>query len=145
MADRSQHRSPCSGLGQIAAFRRHIQSSRLPVNEKRNIYICPGGAELTSTGNIEQGHTLYYRAKKSDCSTCLLKPRCTTALVRKVTRDLDEEVRDRVRRRGDRVGNRTRPFGIERQDCRSAIPSLMAEKPTWSGHRRNGGFDPEPT
>jgi transposase len=66
-------------------------------NEKRNIYICPGGAELTSTGNIDQGHTLYYRAKKSDCSTCLLKPRCTTAPVRKVTRDLDEEVRDRVR------------------------------------------------
>jgi transposase len=66
-------------------------------DEKRNIYICPGGAELTSTGNVDQGHTVYYRAKKSDCSTCLLKPRCTTAIVRKVTRDVDEEIRDRVR------------------------------------------------
>lgn len=65
--------------------------------QERNVYICPGGAELTSTGNVDQGHTVYYRASKNDCSTCSLKPRCTTAIVRKVTRDLDEEVRDRVR------------------------------------------------
>jgi hypothetical protein len=44
---------------------------------ERNIYICPGGAELTSTGNIDQGHIVYYRANKSDCSACTLKPRCT--------------------------------------------------------------------
>ena len=66
-------------------------------NHERNIYICPGGAELTSTGNVDQGHILYYRATKHSCSACSLKPRCTTAAVRKVTRDLDEEVRDRVR------------------------------------------------
>jgi transposase len=63
----------------------------------RNIYICPGGAELTSTGNVDQGHIVYYRANKNDCSTCALKPRCTTAIVRKVTRDVDEEVREHVR------------------------------------------------
>ena len=33
----------------------------------RNVYICPGGAELTSTGKIDQGHLLPYRANKSDC------------------------------------------------------------------------------
>jgi Transposase DDE domain len=65
-------------------------------DRSRNVYICPGGAELTSTGNVDQGHTVYYRASKNDCSTCSLKARCTTAIVRKVTRDLDEEVRDRV-------------------------------------------------
>ena len=63
----------------------------------RNVYICPGGAELTSSGNIDQGHTVYYRASKNDCSTCSLKPKCTTAVVRKVTRDIDENVRDQVR------------------------------------------------
>ncbi len=63
----------------------------------RNIYTCPGGAELTSTGNIDQGHIVHYRASKKDCSTCSLKPKCTTAAMRKVTRDLDEDVRDRVR------------------------------------------------
>lgn len=66
-------------------------------NRERNIYICPGGAELTSTGNFDQGRIVYYRANKNDCSSCALKPKCTTAVVRKVTRDIDEEVRERVR------------------------------------------------
>ena len=66
-------------------------------DRERNIYTCPGGAELTSTGNIDQGRIIHYRANKNDCSTCSLKPRCTTAVVRKVTRDLDEGVREHVR------------------------------------------------
>src|SRR6266480_3627007 len=66
-------------------------------DQERNIYVCPGGAELTSSGNIDQGHIVYYRASKNDCSICFLKPKCTTAVVRKVTRDLNEDVRDRVR------------------------------------------------
>jgi hypothetical protein len=66
-------------------------------DQKHNVYVCPGGAELTSTGNIDQGHIVYYRARKSDCSGCALKPKCTTAVVRKITRDLNEDVRDRVR------------------------------------------------
>jgi hypothetical protein len=66
-------------------------------DQKRNVYICPGGKELTSTGNIDQGHIVYYRADKHDCSACSLKSRCTTAAMRKVTRDVNEEVRDRVR------------------------------------------------
>ena len=63
-------------------------------DQQRNIYICPGGAELTSTGNID---IVYYRASKSDCSGCALKPKCTTAVARKITRDLNEDVRDHVR------------------------------------------------
>jgi len=66
-------------------------------DQEHNIYICPGGAELTSTGNIDQGHIVYYRANKSNCSQCSLKPKCTTAVVRKITRDLNEDVRDRIR------------------------------------------------
>jgi transposase len=70
-------------------------------DRERNIYVCPGGAELTSTGNIDQGHIVYYRATKNACSTCSLKPKCTTAVARKITRDLDEDVRDRVRALAD--------------------------------------------
>ena len=66
-------------------------------DRERNIYVCPGGSELTSTGNIDQGHIIYYRAAKNACSTCSLKPKCTTAVARKITRDLDEDVRDQVR------------------------------------------------
>jgi transposase len=63
----------------------------------RNVYICPAGKRLTHSGVIDQGRVLPYRARKSDCSRCALKPRCTTAVARKVSRDIDEDVRDRVR------------------------------------------------
>jgi transposase len=66
-------------------------------DRQRNVYVCPGGAELASTGNIDQGHIVYYRANKNDCSACSLKPKCTTAPMRKVTRDVNEDVRDSVR------------------------------------------------
>jgi transposase len=66
-------------------------------NKERNVYVCPGGAELTSTGNIDQGHLVYYRASKNDCSICSLKAKCTTSVARKVTRDVNEDVRDSVR------------------------------------------------
>ena len=70
-------------------------------DQGRNIYVCPGGAVLTSTGNIDQGHIVHYRASRNDCSICSLKPKCTTAVVRKITRDLNEDVRDRVRALAD--------------------------------------------
>jgi transposase len=66
-------------------------------DQERNVYICPGGSELTSTGNIDQGHILYYKASKDDCSICSLKAKCATGVVRKVTRDVNEDVRERVR------------------------------------------------
>jgi transposase len=63
----------------------------------RNVYICPAGAELTHSGVIDQGRILPYRASTNDCSICALKPQCTTAPARKVSRDIDEDVRDQVR------------------------------------------------
>ncbi len=70
-------------------------------DRERNVYVCPGGAALTSTGSMDQDHIVYYRASKKDCSICLLKPKCTTAAMRKVTRDVDEDVRDQVRALAD--------------------------------------------
>jgi hypothetical protein len=72
-----------SGLG--GETDRQARSSRTPFQE------------FTSTGNIDQAHLVYYRARKNDCSACALKPKCTTARVRKITRDINEDVRDRVR------------------------------------------------
>ena len=63
----------------------------------RNVYICPAGAALTHSGIVDQGRILPYRASKNDCSICALKPQCTTAPARKVSRDIDEDVRDQVR------------------------------------------------
>jgi hypothetical protein len=66
-------------------------------DKQRNVYICPAGAELTHSGIIDQGRILPYRASANDCSICKLKPKCTTAIARKVSRDIDEDVREHVR------------------------------------------------
>ena len=66
-------------------------------DRERNVYICPAGAELTHSGIVDQGRILPYRASTNDCSICKLKPRCTTAIARKVSRDIDEDVREHVR------------------------------------------------
>jgi hypothetical protein len=51
---------------------------------ERNVYICPAGAELTHSGVVDQGRILPYRASTKDCSICKLKPKCTTAVARKI-------------------------------------------------------------
>jgi transposase len=43
-------------------------------DHNRNVYICPAGADLTHSGIVDQGRILPYRASKSDCSICALKP-----------------------------------------------------------------------
>src|SRR5260370_33271165 len=63
-------------------------------DQERNIYVCPGGAELTSTGNIDQGHIVYYRASKSDFSHSSLHHQCTTEIVHKITCNLNQDVRE---------------------------------------------------
>jgi transposase len=66
-------------------------------DRERNVYVCPAGKLLTNNGLIDQGRILPYRASVYDCARCELKPRCTTANARKVSRDIDEDVRDHVR------------------------------------------------
>jgi hypothetical protein len=83
-------------VGQVGTPRCTFSRADFVFDEERNVYICPGGAELTSTGNIDQGHIVYYRASKNDCSVCSLKPMCTTAPIRKVTRDVNEDLRVRA-------------------------------------------------
>ena len=42
-----------------------------------DVYICPGGKTLTTTGTlVNDGTTILYRASKHDCAGCALKVRC---------------------------------------------------------------------
>jgi transposase len=66
-------------------------------DKERNVYICPGGKLLTHSGIVDQGRILPYRASAYDCARCKLKPQCTTANARKISRDIDEDVREHVR------------------------------------------------
>jgi len=63
-------------------------------DKDRDLYICPGGKELRTSGTVYDGTTLKYNAKLSDCRECPLKPRCTTAGNRRVARDVNQEARD---------------------------------------------------
>jgi len=64
----------------------------------RNLYVCPAGKLLTTTGSIGADHALRYLARKRDCQVCPLKPRCCPKTPsRKVTRDQNEESRDHAR------------------------------------------------
>lgn len=66
-------------------------------DESRDIYICPGGKELKTSGRVHEGTTLKYLAKQKDCGSCPLKPKCTTGKERRIARDIDQTVRDYVR------------------------------------------------
>ena len=43
---------------------------------ERDVYSCPGGKTLHTTGRVFDGNTLYYRASKHDCEPCPSKARC---------------------------------------------------------------------
>ena len=67
-------------------------------DEERNVYVCPAGQLLTTTGNVGADHILRYLASKRDCDRCPLKPRCCPKTPsRKVTRDVHEKERDVAR------------------------------------------------
>ena len=67
-------------------------------DRKRNVYICPAGNLLKTTGSIGDDHVLRYLASKRDCDACRLKPQCCpNMLFRKVTRDINEDARDLAR------------------------------------------------
>ena len=64
----------------------------------RNVYVCPQGKLLHTTGRIHDGRTLLYRARTSDCGPCPLKARCCPkAPERKIPRSIYEDARDVAR------------------------------------------------
>jgi transposase len=63
-------------------------------DKERDLYICPGGKMLKTSGTAHDGTTIKYIAKRSDCVACPLKPRCTTGLERRIQRDVNQRARD---------------------------------------------------
>ena len=67
-------------------------------DKERNVYVCPEGKVLTTTGAVGNDHELRNFALKRDCDACPLKPRCCPKTPsRKVTRDVHEDARDVAR------------------------------------------------
>ena len=67
-------------------------------DRSRNIYICPNGKLLHTTGTVIDGSTLRYRASKRDCDVCAFKMQCCPHTpARQIPRDLHEDARDVAR------------------------------------------------
>jgi hypothetical protein len=64
---------------------------------ERDLYICPNGKELKTTRTVHDGTSYKYIAKRIDCDPCPLKSQCTTAKARRLSRDVDEPIREYVR------------------------------------------------
>jgi hypothetical protein len=63
-----------------------------------DVYHCPGGKRLGTSGTVHEGKTLLYRASKLDCDVCPLKPQCCPKEPsRKIPRDIREHARDVAR------------------------------------------------
>jgi transposase len=68
-------------------------------DHERDIYLCPGGKTLTTTGTlVNDNATMLYRASQHDCLGCALKSRCSpNSPARKVPRSIHEGARDLAR------------------------------------------------
>jgi transposase len=67
---------------------------------KRDIYICPAGKMLTTTGHVSTDHGVRYEASVLTCRTCALKPRCCPNVsARRIVRYMNEDARDLARRK----------------------------------------------
>jgi transposase len=91
-------------------------------DKERNVYICPAGKVLTTTGKLaSDGETLYYRPRARDCRGCPLKPQCCPkAPVRRIPRSLYEPARDVAR-----AVAKTEAFEQSRRD-RKRVEMLFA-------------------
>jgi transposase len=63
-----------------------------------DVYICPGGKTLTTTGTIVNDDLVLYRASKRDCDPCRFKAQCCPKEpARKIPRSIYEPARDLAR------------------------------------------------
>jgi hypothetical protein len=67
-------------------------------DKDRNIYVCPAGKLLKTTGHITSGYMLRYTASTYDCGPCPLKFKCCPNTPQRIVpRDVNEDARDIAR------------------------------------------------
>ncbi len=67
-------------------------------DKARDLYICPAGKALTTTGTVSTDHAVRYIAPVPVCRACPLKPKCCPNMpARRVLRDVNEDARDVAR------------------------------------------------
>ena len=67
-------------------------------DKARDVYICPAGELLRTTGMVSTDHGIRYRAPVPVCRVCPLKPKCCPNMpARRIVRDVNEDARDVAR------------------------------------------------
>jgi Transposase DDE domain len=67
-------------------------------DEMRDIYTCPAGKTLATTGHVNSEHALRYLGSVPECRACRLKAKCCPNIpARQIRRDVNEAARDVAR------------------------------------------------
>lgn len=91
-------------------------------DKEKDIYICPAGKTLRTTGTLHADNIYCYIARKPECDSCPLKPQCAPKSgPRRVLRDRNEEARDVTR-----AIMETKAYRISRAE-RKKIATLFGE------------------
>jgi hypothetical protein len=65
---------------------------------ERNVYTCPAGKTLATTGHVSTDNGIRYLASVLECRDCPLKPKCCPNMPsRRIVRDVKEAARDVAR------------------------------------------------
>ncbi len=100
-------------------------------DKRRNVYICPAGKVITTSGQVCADRGIRYLASVSDCRACPLKPKCCPNMPsRRIVRDINEDARDVARRK-----MRTKAF-LKSRDERKRIEMRFAHLKTHHGFER---------
>jgi len=90
-------------------------------DRERNVYVCPAGKFLKSTGQVLSDNTFRYLASTCDCGPCPLKSKCCPkSPQRRIPRDVHEDARDVARALA-----KTEAFAQSRRD-RKKVEMLFA-------------------
>src|SRR5438067_270157 len=95
---RKEDRAAYSSHRRGQAQSRHLLARDFTYDKARDVYTCPGGKLLTTTGRIRDDDLRLYTASKRDCDVCPLKSQCCPKdISRKLLRSVYEESRDVAR------------------------------------------------
>jgi hypothetical protein len=105
--------------------------SEFKFDSRRNVYICPAGATLTTSGRVHSDHAIRYFASVPRCRECPLKQRCCPNVPsRRIVRDVNEAARDVARRK-----MKTKAF-LKSRDQRKRVEMRFAHLKTHHGFER---------
>jgi transposase len=105
--------------------------SEFSFDSRRNVYVCPAGERLTTSGRVHGDHAIRYFASVPRCRECPLKPKCCPNMpARRIVRDVNEAARDVARQT-----MKTKAF-LKSRDERKRVEMRFAHLKTHHGFAR---------